>query len=121
MNENILFYLYTLYNPDPKIGPCPKGYTIIDGHVNQLASEFKRVNATDEECKEMCDDDTTCVSFEFCHYWCVEELGPPNENHCIINYKNFPQAAMPRNFFRCSKGKNYTLLLLVTYVYHKLN
>ena len=88
--------------------------------MNQLASEFKRVNATYQECKEMCNDDTTCVSFEFCHYWCVEELGPPNENHCIINYKNFPQAAMPRNFFRCSKGKNYTLLLLVTYVYHKI-
>ena len=89
---------------------------MIDGHVNQLASEFERVNATNEECKEMCNNDTTCVSFEFCHYWCDEELGPPSKNHCIINYKNFPQSAMPQSFFRCSKGKKYTVLLLATYV-----
>ena len=108
--KSILFDFYACEKPDPKLGPCPIGYTMIDGHVNQSATEFKRVNATDEECQEICNNDTMCVSFEFCRYRCDKGLGPPSRNHCIINYKNFPQATTPLSFFRCSKGKNLSVL-----------
>ena len=96
---------FSFWNSAPPIGPCPAGYTLIDGHVNQLAGQFKHINATFKECEELCKNDPKCVSFEFCHYKCDDQFGPPYKNKCIINYKNFPQGDMPRNFFRCSKGK----------------
>ena len=70
-----------------------------------MTTEFKHVNATCEECEELCENDAKCVSFEFCHYWCDPKYGFPYKNQCIINYKNFPQGDAAVNFFQCSKGK----------------
>ena len=79
--------------------------------MDQKASEIKHFNATSEQCKERCEDDSKCVSFEFCHYWCDPEYGFPYANQCIINYKSFPQGDAPANFFQCSKGKGVCICL----------
>ena len=76
-----------------------------------MASELKHVNATIEDCKELCEDDTKCVSFEYCNYWCDPMYGSPYKNQCIINYKSFPLADAPLNFFQCSKGKRLFICL----------
>ena len=111
----ILFNVYVSWLSDPQLGPCPTGYTQVDGHVDPVKSEIRHANRTFEECKEWCENDAKCVSFEFCHYLCDPKYGFPYKNQCIINYKNFPRGDTPVNFFQCSKGKHDFLS-----VYNKL-
>ena len=79
--------------------------------MDQKANEINHFNATSEQCKEFCESDAKCVSFEYCNYWCDPEYGSPYKNQCIINYKSFPQGDAALNFFQCSKGKGFCICL----------
>ena len=76
-------------------------------NITDLSNRY-RENKTIEECKEICESDSECVSFEYCFYWCDGLEGLMNDaavNACIINHKNFPQVERLENFITCSNGK----------------